>query len=54
MDTFALRDKDRAVMVPGDRMLFALVVLAILTATAPVRRADEVAPQHPITGVRCP
>jgi len=53
MDNFAVRDKGRAVMVLGGGILFALVVLAILTATAPVRRADGVAPQ-PITGVRCP
>lgn len=53
MDNFAVRDKDRAVMVvPGDGMLFALVVLAILTATAPVRRADDVPPRQPITEVR--
>lgn len=33
MDNFAVRDKGRAVMVPGDGMLFAFVVLTILTAT---------------------
>ena len=34
MDNFAVREEDRVVIGTGDEILFALVVLAILTATA--------------------